>query len=773
MSSASAARAAAQSVDIDHSDADHQPKCSLQSTTRPPNPRNTRYSSHPRYQEWSVDRSSVESDSFSEVSGQFDDADEPASSLNELKGVAVGVDVTADCSSSSHSGKRRRSNDWPRQSVERENESTGRREDQQQQRQHASGTRQWWFGHYGRHASPTSRSRSPRHVRPGRRSRFVEGHMADTVSEKPPSIFFPDEARNETAARGANTNRGSGIFRFGKAIASAFSPFAGWGSMSEIWRGSQTQGGNRPQEVTNDRLRQAEMAYEELKRSGCQGTAKGSYIQGHGAGAGAGMAGASLPHQTWKSIKEKMEYDSAGGSSLGHNSRQSSGQIASNDDAMSGSSLRPVFSDLRKAKSSLAIPSTKKQDGISSLLQHIDNRGQEVRHQKSRKDMQRQAKLLKRVSDLEDKLERAKRELRELTGEEELLLRSSLNEERPYQRRFVPGALPSLPSERLLQESEPVMLPAANPLQVPEFEDQTQIRVGKTRLKSPIPGRKASESRSSSARSAPRKRKSLDPETRKKQDLSDPQQQATPIPQTDGQQQQEKNPDPSTGLSESEPNPAQAEETVTKTPSRKPKLPKNARGDSPGSVEQKQNQRRSSAAENNTSTSPAADRASQWATASRPLRSTTRNRSATPVLRMKRGRGDLRSSTSPGHGHGRGFSPGPSCEDNKENQHYSGLGDDGHFDGSAKKPGQQQGIETAQNGDEPATTNSTSTPARRKARYEYIPPVPPLPKDLAATAAKVDRRLAREMGKRKEQTERDGLTGRRGADGFQWPEEFF
>ncbi|KAL5002574.1 hypothetical protein BDV10DRAFT_157010 [Aspergillus recurvatus] len=768
MSSASAPQAAARGVNIDYSDVDHQLQRSLHLTTRSPNPRSTSYSSHSRQQEWSASHISVGSDSFSEVSGQFDDAEEPESLLNELKGAGAGADVTADCSPSSHSVKRRRSNDWPRQSAERDNESTGRREEQQQQ--HASGTRQRWFGHYGRHASPGSRSRSPRHVRPGRRSRFVEGHMADTVSEKPPSIFFPDEARNETTARGANMNRGSGIFRFGKAIASAFNPFGGWGSVSEIWRGSQTQEGNRPQEVTNDRLRQAEMAYEELKRSGYQGTAKGSYIQS--AGAGAGVAGASLPDQTWKSIQEKMEYGGAGGSGLGRHPQQSSGQSANNCDAMTGSSLRPMFPDLRKAKSSLATPSIKKQDGMSSLLQHIDNRGQEVRHQKSRKDMQRQAKLLKRVSDLEDKLERAKRELRELAGEEDLLLRSSLNEERPYQRRFVPGALPSLPSERLLQESEPAMLPAANTLRVPESEDQTQIRVNKTRLKSPKPWRKAPETRSSSTHSASRKRKSPDPESRKKPDRPDPQQQPPSIPQTDGQQQQEENMKPTTGQSESESNPTPAEKTVTKTPFRKPKIPKNARSDSPGSAEQKQKQRRSPAAENNTSTSPAADRASQWTSANRPLRSTTRNRSATPVLRMKRGRGDLRSTTSPGHGHGRDCSPGPGFEDNKENQHCDGLGGDGHFDSSAKKPGQQQDIEAAQN-DEPPTPNSTTMLTRRKARYEYIPPVPPLPKDLAATAAKVDRRLAREMGKRKERIERDGTTGRRGADGFQWPEEFF
>ncbi|KAL4754909.1 hypothetical protein BDW72DRAFT_164627 [Aspergillus terricola var. indicus] len=411
---------------------------------------------------------------------------------------------------------------------------------------------------------------------------------------------------------------------------------------------------------------------------------------------------------------------------------------------------------------------------MSSLLQHTDNCGQEVRRQKSRRDMQRQAKLLKRVSNLEDKLERAKRELRELTGEEELLLRNSLNEERPYQRRFVPGTLPSLPSERLLQESEPAMLPVANTLQISESENQTQICVGKTRHKSPKPWRRASEFRSTSARSATRKRKSPDPEARKEH-LSDPQQQCPPILQTDGQQLQEKSTNPTSGQPETESIPKLAEETAIKTPSRKPKLPKNARSDSPGSVEQKQKQRHSPAAENNPSTSPAVDRASPSALAGRPLRSTTRNRSVTPVLRMKQGRGDLRSTTSSGHGHGRGRSPGPGYEDDKENQHCDGLGGDEHFDGIAKKLGQQpqqQDIKTAQH-DESVTPKSTPTSTRRKARYEYIPPVPPLPKDLAATAAKVDRRLAKEMGRRKEQMERDGTIGRKGTDGFQWPEEFF
>ncbi|KAL4809393.1 hypothetical protein BDV18DRAFT_79905 [Aspergillus unguis] len=678
---------------------------------------------------WELEgRESLESDFLSEVSGQFDDAEE-YESASEYQGQGMRE-------GDSHSIKRRRSNDWPKRSAENLNgENPSRR----------TPTRQRWpFHHYGRHAS-SPRARSPRHVRPGRRSRFVEGHMADTVSEKPPSIFFPDEARtNEAAAAtGATraTHRNSGIFRFGKAIASAFNPFGGWGSVSEIWKKEQVQSqpqGQQPRE-DDDRLRQAQLAYEELKKAGFQGTNKGSYMQSLQGGASAGGL-SSIPDQTWKAIQEKMEYGSTpattnnvGGG--GQHSRQSSVQTPSNRNSMSGNSLRPSFPDLnlRKAKSSLAI---KKQD--------TDSRGQEVRHQKSRKDLHRQAKLLKRVSNLEDKLTRARRELRELSGdcEEQVVARSSLNEERPpYQRKFVPGALPSLPSERLLHErereneSEPLALLSPVPkdtLQVPEFEHEgqtpSQIRVSKRTSQTPKHRSSSAQSRSSS-----RKRKSPDPESRKKSEPERPEHEhPPPVPEHRHIQDHPTS------------EPAEAEVPMTATPqSRKPKLPKTARGDSPGSVERKQKQRRSPGAEN-ASTSPGEERAS------RPLRSTTRNRSATPVLRMKRGQGNLRSTTSPGHGN----------EDDKENYH---RGDDQDMD---LKPDMQ---------DEPpvgtavSPSPSPSTPSRRKARYEYIPPVPPLPKDLAATAAKVDRRLAREMGKRRAQMEKDGKP----VEKFQWPEDIF
>lgn len=751
MSSASAARAAApdRSIDIYSSDIepDHQLQHTLESAAASGHNSTRNYSSYSsRKHGWDAYHSNDESDLFSEISGQFDDAEEnfdyaeeedkPESPLPEHAGIpaaasASAMNVNRSGSPSSHSVKRRRSNDWPRQSVENVSAPTARKEQ-------ASSRQRWPFGrYYERHASSTHGS--PRYARPtGRRSRFVEGHMNDTVSEKPPSIFFRDmegQARgNEPAARAAN--RHSGIFRFGKAVASAFNPFGGWGSVSGIWKGSQVQ--DRPQEATNDRLKQAELAYEELKRAGYQGTAKGSYMQSLGSGTGS----AGIPEETWKSIREKMEYGSAdaSGSATGgvQHSRQSSEQASGNRDSRSGSSLLPTFPDLRKAKSSLAI---KKSDG------------QEVRHQRSRKDIQRHAKLMKRVSNLEDKLDRARRELREISGEAEQLMPTTVNEERPYQRKFVPGALPSLPSERLLHDPEPTTPLSPHPngtLEAQGSEDlaQSQIRVNKARLLSPKSWHKSPpETRPSSANSASsRKRKSPGPESRKGPDLSTQQQQRPPD-NTQGHEQGGENGTPNQLVTATEPTPTPAPTpvAVSKTPLRKPKLPKTARGDSPGSVERKQNQRRSPGLENSRS-SPAEERTPT----SRPLRSMTRNRSATPVLRIKRGRGDLRSTVSPGH------------DEDKENYDAEQENDDGDAgdSGSPSKPaghGQQQNIVTP-----------TRTSSRRKAQYEYIPPVPPLPKDLAVTAAKVDRRLAKEMGKRRSQKENGVIDG-----GFQWPEDIF
>lgn len=93
-----------------------------------------------------------------------------------------------------------------------------------------------------------------------RRSRFIEGSMHDRVSERPPSIFLyhpgcrPDDDDND--GRGKRLEkRSSGIFRFGKALASAFQP------KTTV----KTEEEKRKEELKQRQIR-AEKAYAELKK---------------------------------------------------------------------------------------------------------------------------------------------------------------------------------------------------------------------------------------------------------------------------------------------------------------------------------------------------------------------------------------------------------------------------------------------------------------------------------------------------------------------------
>ena len=112
--------------------------------------------------------------------------------------------------------------------------------------------------------------------------------------------------------------------------------------------------------------------------------------------------------------------------------------------------------------------------------------------------------------------------------------------------------------------------------------------------------------------------------------------------------------------------------------------------------------------------------------------------------------------------------------------------DDDDFDGysSSSSPSKNQNqhqntfymqgqhhIDPDQNTTSPSPSPSKSrSRSRSRGQYEYIPPVPPLPKDLAATAAKVDRRLAKELGRRKGSL-RQARTAQK--EDFEWPEDIF
>lgn len=394
----------------------------------------------------------------SDESGRFDDADEPEP--EDYK------------SPSAKSAKRRRSNDWPLPDEAADYGHDNRRN----ARGGNSGPSATSFGaHFkasprasprasatslrGRHSAAASHS--PRHLL-GRRSRFVEATMSDSVSEKPPSIFMQEGKRTVP-----QQHRSSGIFRFGKAIASAFNPFGGWNRSSP-----EQEISHKPQSQT-DALTQAELAYAELKKAGYKGTNKGSYMQSQN-------IDQVNADQTFQAILEKMGY----GGQVGDSARPRGDQFdgaGTPSRSSSKASKRSSFQDLRK----VGLPFGKPQETTTvapptyierSSEESFENTG--LRKQKSRKELSRQAKLLKKVSNLEDKLDRARRELRQISGNEERLpeptpeRRSMSIDMDPgsYPRKFVPGALPTLPSERLLDQQATI---AETP--EPEMGDVTAL----------------------------------------------------------------------------------------------------------------------------------------------------------------------------------------------------------------------------------------------------------------------------------------------------------
>lgn len=685
-----------------------------------------------------------------EESGQFDDAEEELGSTPH---------PTTTRSPSRHSAKRRRSNDWPFDPGEEANNSAAAAGAA------PSSTGHRWAFHGPSGKKPGSNSGSPRPTgrrSRGRRSRFVEGHMNDSVSEKPPSIFLRD-ANSKSAREGRQPSRKpSGIFRFGKAIASAFNPFGVLHNVSDIWKGP-----SEPQKPADDALARAEKAYAELKKAGYKGTVKGSYMQ-----SAQGASTNDLPEQTWRSIQEKMDYKPAG-----RHSRQSSGEGIG-----STGSIRSSFQELRKARSSL---------GMSMSLipgrRSDDAEIPEMRRQKSRRELQRQEKLLKRVSDLEEKLERARRELQELMSEEELPSQSHCAE-KPYSRKFVPGMLPSLPSERILHHrarSVPASEAAAAALLPPlghtqqAPEDQEIVELPSTTEKplvhqtTPRPP-SASRAQSSLTVDSPssRKRKSPDPQSARAEKTS----QANSVASN-----QQSNPE------------ANASHYDTDlTPSRKPKLPKMVRQDSPGSVERKQTRDNEHPPDSNGRCSPGEDRGrrsvqplrshSKRSPSQRRRASNSRNRGTgmsnetrTPSLRMKKGRANLRCDSNTITDE---FILRHNDPEDKENQSQPQM------DTNAVTKVYHQGNEEPLLDPDQITPSPSPSPSKRRdpgrynQSYSYIPPVPPIPKDVAATAAKVDRRLAKEMGKKREaRTKKVQGQGQENViltdEAFRWPDDIF
>ena len=312
-----------------------------------------------------------------------------------------------------------------------------------------------------------------------RPSRFVEGSMNDKVSQRPPSLYTRQEEAMEQYTKanmedvdmdfdaGIEINKPSGMFRFGKAIASAFSSVNVWQGFNGVWKEKEKENQVKPE---RDALKaMAELKYAELKKSGYKGTQnaparpESQEVPAINCDDTSDSRRSSFrdsgvdvdEYQSSSDRKDSDQFITATESLMpplvvtaGHRS------ASPFSDASSGrrSSMRfhkPSMEGLKRVRSQIHLPSMRKQTEDASMVPSIvtdDAAGQRLRRASS-KDIAKQYKLSKRVSDLENKLEAARREL-ELSIQDAPPV--SDIPARIGRKRFVPGALASLPSERLL-----------------------------------------------------------------------------------------------------------------------------------------------------------------------------------------------------------------------------------------------------------------------------------------------------------------------------------
>ena len=325
--------------------------------------------------------------------------------------------------------------------------------------------------------------------------------MNDRASKKPPSLYTRDEeamARflTPTEAGGHVQNRDTGIldadfshhasissskhssmFRFGKAIVNAFNPANVWQGFNGMWK--ETEEIKSPEkDILQERQAKAEKTYAELKHSGFKGTKAPSKQR----------ASVELPTIRYDDVDEapcKPEFRDSGIDMDGYRSstehskdyqvfapvqglmppppvprsgRSPSPMVTRNSGRRSSLTLhKPSLQSLKKVKSHFHLLPTKiVQSEVSLPLPSIEfgdelntaTAAQPLRNSPSKKDLVKQQKLTMKVSDLEMKLDKARRELEGLHEPSKLGLKP-----------FKPGALPSLPSQRILQSHDTSNVP--------------------------------------------------------------------------------------------------------------------------------------------------------------------------------------------------------------------------------------------------------------------------------------------------------------------------
>jgi hypothetical protein len=302
-----------------------------------------------------------------------------------------------------------------------------------------------------------------------RSSKFVEGSMNDRVSKVPPKNFMEDGSREdghtvfmdkpqglEREGRqdgDEDPKRSSGIFKFGKSVVAAFSnAFNYTTEMTQKLKPEREAHERRKREIREQKERYF-AAYTAKKKQG---------------GFDPIRVGTHQKHDSRVHMGNAVSFD-IGRENVDSAVGQASGPLNSQDDSdVRGLALetpsirrprlltkRASQANLRKAKSDVQMSSTHNHlgasEGSSTVLNLIALQvPKTLRKQTSKKDVQKQQKLSKKVSDLEVKLELARRQFHESLGEDIPPVPPLPRNPSAFKRPFVPGLLATLPSERFL-----------------------------------------------------------------------------------------------------------------------------------------------------------------------------------------------------------------------------------------------------------------------------------------------------------------------------------
>ena len=343
-----------------------------------------------------------------------------------------------------------------------------------------------------------------------RESKFQEGSLNDKPSEKPPSVFLRvprsesdhslkvDEMmedyhgdvsvpRYSTVKQQRPNSRamvhmetykkedGKGLFQFGRQIAASFNPATLWQRWWSEPKEEATHATGEAQEKARQKA-EVEARYAEMKKNGQFGF---QTVRRRPSTAASGSEDLQTPRDSGIEIESLQNTrGTLGATSLmppaddttSHSGSEIPDTATKQNKTLKSRlhfkkpSLSNINDSLKRVKSDLNLGAAvarqrESSSSVSPIKQDFENSA--LKRSQSRYDLKKTNKLSKRVSDLESKLELAKRELDEalvdaspvpnLASKYPTFKPAATTFRRP---KFVPGKLPSLPSERILMAEQ-------------------------------------------------------------------------------------------------------------------------------------------------------------------------------------------------------------------------------------------------------------------------------------------------------------------------------